>query len=320
MNLALTALLPFCVALLVSSLVTPRLAALCHRTGLLDEGDSGRAMHESPTPRLGGLAVAAAFFAALTAAGLTGQQAADLLLSDGRRVLALVVGGIAALTLGAIDDVRPLRPTTKLLGQTAIALVAASLGLRIVLVSLPVLGSFQLDLLAVPLTVVWLVLVMNAINLIDGLDGLATGVSLTVVIALLAVSIGNEMGAGVLLGAALAGALLGFLRHNAPPASIFLGDSGSLFLGYALGAWSLFAWQKSATGIAVLSIVATFGLPLLDVAFALSRRLLAGRNLLGPDADHFHHRLARGGLGPRRSALVLVLLAAIGTAAAVALA
>ena len=134
MNLALTALLPFVVALLVSSGMTPRLAELCHRVRLLDDGDSGRAMHATPTPRLGGLAVAAAFFAGLAAAGLSGHHAADLLLSDGRRVLALVLGGLAALAMGAVDDVRPLSPITKLLGQTAIALTAASLGLRIALI------------------------------------------------------------------------------------------------------------------------------------------------------------------------------------------
>mgnify|MGYP002629533110 CR=1 FL=1 len=316
MNLALLGLGSFVTAVLIASVVTPAVRDFCIRVGWLDHGRSGRAMHDVPTPRLGGLALAAAFYGPLVLVGITDQHAADLLLGDGRRVLALVVGGLVALGIGAVDDVLHLSARRKLVLQVALATVVALLGLRIELIEVPFVGVVQLGLLAVPASVLWLVLVMNAINLIDGLDGLAAGVSLTVVGALLAVSIHNGMAVGVLLGSALAGALAGFLRHNFPPASVFMGDSGSLFLGFALGAWSLVAWQKSATGIAALSVVLIFALPLLDVTLAVTRRLRRGLSPLSADRDHVHHRLVRSGLSHRRSVLLLYLIALMTTCSA----
>jgi UDP-GlcNAc:undecaprenyl-phosphate/decaprenyl-phosphate GlcNAc-1-phosphate transferase len=318
-DLALLGLGSFLTAVLIASLVTPAVRGFCLRVGWLDHGRAGRAMHDTPTPRLGGIALAAAFYGPLVLVGLTQHQAADLLLADGRRVLALVVGGLFALGIGATDDILHLSARRKLVMQIALASVVALLGLRIELLEVPFVGVVQMGLFSVPATVLWLVLVMNAINLIDGLDGLAAGVSLTVVAALLAVSVHNDMAVGVLLGSALAGALAGFLRHNFPPASVFMGDSGSLFLGFALGAWSLVAWQKSATGVAVLSVALIFALPLLDVALAVGRRLGRGQSPLVADADHLHHRLVRQGLSHRRSVLVLYAVAVVTTGSALAM-
>lgn len=303
---------------MVAAVATPWLRDVCLRQGWLD-APGGRHGHAAPTPRLGGVAVAAAFFVALLVVGLSDHRAAHLLLGDGRRVLALVLGGAAALGIGVADDLMGLRPMTKLAGQVVVASVVAGLGLRVELLAVPGLGLVEPGLLAIPVTVAWLVLVTNAMNLIDGLDGLAAGVSLTVVAALLGVSTHNGMAVGVLLGCALAGGLAGFLRHNAPPASVFLGDSGSQFLGFALGAWSILSWQKSATGIAVLSVALIFALPLLDTAWAILRRVARGQSPMRADDEHLHHQLARTPLGPGRSALVLVLVAAATTAAAVAL-
>lgn len=319
MNLAFLGLASFVTAVLIAGAVTPAVRTFCIRVGWLDHGRSGRAMHDTPTPRMGGLALAAAFYGPLVLAGLIHHQAADLLLADGRRVLALVVGGLVALGIGGADDVLELSARRKLVMQVGLAAVVAMLGLRIEMLDVPLLGVLTLGWLSVPTTVLWLVLVMNAINLIDGLDGLAAGVSLTVVGALLAVSVHNDMAVGVLLGSALAGALTGFLRHNFPPASVFMGDSGSLFLGFALGAWSLIAWQKSATGIAALSVALIFAVPLLDVALAIIRRLRRGQSPLLADSDHLHHRLVRTGLSHRRSVLVLYAVALATTGSALAM-
>ena len=319
MNLAILGVGSFVVAVTIAMVVTPAVRAFCLRVGWLDEGGTHRAMHDEPTPRLGGVALALAFFGSLVLVGLSGHEAADLLLADGRRVLALVAGGLMALGIGATDDVVGLSAWRKLVLQISLGLLVTLLGLRIELVDLPIAGTLTTGIFAVPVTVIWLVLVMNAINLIDGLDGLAAGVSLTVVAALLAVSVLNGMAAGVLLGSALAGALAGFLRHNFPPASVFMGDSGSLFLGFALGAWSIVAWQKSATGVAVLSVAFIFALPLLDVALAVGRRLGRGQSPLVADADHLHHRLLRQGLSHRRSVLVLYGVALLTTGTALAM-
>lgn len=318
MDTALLGVGSFLTAVAIASLVTPAVRRFCERVGWLDHPDA-RSMHTAPTPRLGGLALAAAFYGSLVLVGLSGTAAADLLMADGRRVLALVIGGLVALGIGAADDILDLSALRKLALQTALALVVALLGLRIELVGLPFGDAVPTGFLAVPVTVLWLVLVMNAINLIDGLDGLAAGVSLTVVGALLAVSVTNGMAAGVLLGSALAGALAGFLRHNFPPASVFMGDSGSLFLGFALGAWSIVAWQKSATGIAVLSVALIFALPLLDVALAVGRRIGRGQSPWTADADHLHHRLVRYGLSHRRSVLLLYAVALTTTGTALAM-
>jgi len=315
-ELTLLGLGSFVAALLVGAATTPLVRRFCVHVGWLDHGDEARSMHDVPTPRLGGVALAAGFYVPLVLLGLSRHPAADLLLGDGRRVLALVIGGLVALGIGAVDDVLGLTARRKLLAQVGLASVVALLGLRIDLVDLPLLGPTATGLLAVPATVLWLVLVMNAMNLIDGLDGLAAGVSLTVVGALLAVSVHNDMAVGVLLGSALAGSLAGFLRHNFPPASVFMGDSGSHFLGFALGAWSIVAWQKSATGIAALSVVLIFALPLLDVALAVGRRVGRGQSPLMADAEHLHHRLVKRGLSHRRSVLVLygVAIATTGSA------
>lgn len=267
-------------------------------------------------PRFGGLAVALAFYVPIAGLWLLDPQTTWAFARSPRVGLVFLLGGLGALALGARDDARALPVPLKLAGQLALALGFAVVGLRVEVLSVPGLGLLTLGPWAIPATVLWLVVVMNAVNLIDGLDGLAAGLSLGIVAVLFMVSVLNAQPLGVLVGASLAGALLGFLRHNSHPATIFLGDSGSLFLGFVLGAWSLLAWQKSATGIAVLVLVVGFAVPLVDTAFAVVRRILAGRKPWEADAGHIHHRLVGGGLSHRGAVYALYGVGVLLTAAA----
>jgi UDP-GlcNAc:undecaprenyl-phosphate GlcNAc-1-phosphate transferase len=309
----------FLLALLLSALLTPRSRHWAAALGALDRGDAGRAVHEGSVPRVGGLAIALAFFAPLLALVGLRTGSGRVLLADAGRVLAVFGGGTAVLLLGLLDDMRPMPARRKLLAQLAVATVVAWLGVRFDRLELPWLGVLGVDALSVPLTVLWLVGIMNAINLVDGLDGLAAGLSLLIVAALLIVSVRNGESVGILIGCALAGALVGFLRHNFHPASLFMGDSGSLFLGFMLGAWSIFAWQKTETGVVVGAVLLLFALPLADTGFAVIRRALAGRSVLEADAGHIHHRLLRTGLSHRYSVMLLYAAALLSTALALAM-
>ncbi len=291
--------LAFVVSALLAVVTTPGVRRWARRRGAPDRGEGDRAMHEGFVPRFGGIAVALAFFLPIVGLWLLDPPTARAFGRAPGVGPAFLVGGLGALALGARDDLRPVGPLAKLLGQVLVAAGVAWLGLRMEILSVPGLGLVELGAWAIPATVLWLVVVMNAVNLIDGLDGLAAGLSLGIVALLFVVSVLNAQPLGVLVGASLAGALLGFLRHNSHPATIFLGDSGSLFVGFVLGAWSLLAWQKSATGVAVLVLVVGFALPLGDTAFAVVRRIAAGRRPWEPDAGHIHHRLVGGGLSHR---------------------
>jgi UDP-GlcNAc:undecaprenyl-phosphate GlcNAc-1-phosphate transferase len=275
-------------------------------------------MHSIPVPRVGGIGVAVAVFGAVALGLLASPQAFLPFSSEPRTLAAFFGGGAAILGLGLWDDFRSVPPVLKLAVQTLVATGVALLGVRIELLGLPGLDVLATGAAAVPLTVLWLVAVMNAINLLDGLDGLASGVAVVIVVPLLLVSVVNGQAIGVLIGVALAGALFGFLLHNFHPASVFLGDSGALFVGFVLGIWSVFAWQKSATGLAVLVVVLAFALPLADVGFAVVRRLHAGRNPLEADAGHIHHRLVRRGLSHRNCVVLLYSVASVGALGAVA--
>ncbi|MBS3948510.1 MAG: undecaprenyl/decaprenyl-phosphate alpha-N-acetylglucosaminyl 1-phosphate transferase, partial [Dethiobacter sp.] len=209
----------FGIAFLVALFTTPLVSRLAFSIGALDKPGK-RKIHDRIIPRLGGPAVFLGFLAA-----------AALLLGDDQRVVGLIAGGTVILLLGVADDIRGISPKTKLLGQTVAAIIVIISGIQIQLVSNPFNGYFYLGILGVPFTIFWIVSVTNAVNLIDGLDGLASGVS---VIALLTFAlIAHQMGQTTvpLLSIALAGAVLGFLRYNFFPAKIFLGDSGSMFLG-----------------------------------------------------------------------------------------
>ena len=256
--------------------------------------------HLRPAVRLGGPAILPAFLIVLI---LTSENSGQFV---GLAICAVFITGI-----GLADDIKGLAPWHKLAGQTAVALLALAVGVQISFVSNPFGGVLELGVLAGGvLTVFWLVGMMNAINLLDGLDGLAPGVVL--VAALVMAILSARLGAFslVLFGMALAGAIFGFLPFNAYRARLFLGDSGSNLLGFLIGSLAVLGQAKIGTALLVL------GIPILDVAFTMVRRWISGHGIMSRDTSHLHHRLLDAGLARWQvTAIYVALCGAFGTSA-----
>ena len=295
----------FLLALLAALALTPVARRLAHRLGAIDQAHSSRKVHGRPVPRLGGLAIVGAFVLALSVMAIADPATLALFLADGERSAALLLGGLVIAGLGLHDDIHGASAGTKLTVEFAVAGLLYAAGYRIDVVALPFLEPIALGWLGLPVTLLWIAGVINAVNLIDGLDGLAAGVALVAATAtaFLAAVGGNPL--VVLLAAALAGAALGFLRYNFNPASIFMGDTGSLFLGLVLGVISLRTQHESSTAVGLLASALVLGLPIADTALAIGRRALRGAPLFRADRDHIHHRLLDCGLGHRAAVLVL---------------
>ncbi|HLK36957.1 MAG TPA: MraY family glycosyltransferase, partial [Polyangiaceae bacterium] len=259
------------------------------------------------------------FFVALGALYCSEAATAETIHAEARRALGLVVGGVGLCIVGAIDDTRRLPAVSKLFAQIAAAVIAFACGFRIDAVLLPVLGTLSMGIFALPVTTLWIVGVTNAINLIDGLDGLAGGVVFFAALTNLVVAqVTHSTFVGVTMSAML-GSVLGFLLFNFNPARIFMGDSGSYFLGFVLGTMSLAsASQKASTAVSLLVPVVALGLPILDTLLSIVRRVLEKRPLFSPDRGHIHHRLLDMGLTHRRAVLMLYGICVVLTSAAIA--
>lgn len=316
----MTAALLALVAAGVTAALVPVAGAVARRTGAVD-APGGRRQHRGEVPRLGGLAVAAG--AALSAASGRALGVPDLagLHGDPWALGWLVTASAVIGLVGILDDTRGLRPRTKLAGQVAAAALAVAGGYAVRLVTLPMAdATVDLGVVGLGLTILWIVGITNAINLIDGLDGLAAGVALIASVTLVVISFLEDRTSAALLGACLAGALCGFLPFNLPPARAFLGDSGSLLLGFWLSILSLQALQKTSTAVLIVASILALGLPLLDTALAVGRRLVAGgpTAVFRADRDHIHHRLLRSGHSPRAVLVMLYAACAAGGALAFA--
>lgn len=307
----LPAVRPFVVASLGATLAVPVSMVLARRLGAVDSPDADRRIHATPTPRLGGLGMWLGFAAALALLGGGIPQ---------RWQIIAVTGLITVLM--AIDDILRLPWWTKLLLQFAIGIVITALGTTISFVALPALGHgapvlWQLGWLAAPATVMWLVCLQNSINFLDGSDGVAAGVVAIVAgVCLLAAinrleSQGSVQADVLVLSGALMGCCVGFLIFNVAPARVFMGDSGSHFLGVTLGFITILGVAKVVVGLALFVPLIALGLPIGDTAFAIVRRRRAGRSVAEPDAGHLHHRLLARGLTPRETALAFYLATAI---------
>jgi len=276
---------------------------------LLDLPDEGRKQHRRPTPTLGGVGIFFGF-----AAGMIGLYLIQSFLPVAVTwpKSALWISAVVMLGAGIYDDTRNLGFKRKFILQIAVAYVLLFGGFRINVVGLPFVGDepFQQALVAIPITLLWIVGVINAVNLIDGLDGLAAGVSI-IAFAYLALIFSFQGGIGIVLPAlVMVGALAGFLVYNFNPARIFMGDSGSLFLGVMLAAYSLQGQVNLDPLLSFLTLVAVLGLPLLDVGFSILRRLINGRAIFAPDDDHIHHRMVRR-WSHRRAVLLLYAVATV---------
>jgi UDP-GlcNAc:undecaprenyl-phosphate GlcNAc-1-phosphate transferase len=288
-------------AALLALLLTPAVRALAHRWGLVD-APGGRKIHTVSVPRLGGVAVVLAMALALGGAAAGGLATA----ADIGAWVPILLGGLLVFGVGLWDDVRPLSPWVKLSVQVAGAGVAVALGVRIDHVT--VLGStVGLGLLAVPLTVVWIVGLTNAFNVMDGLDGLATGLAIIAAATCAAVSLARDDVQGGMLLLALLGALGGFLPYNFNPATIFLGDAGSLVVGYVLAITAITSFQKGATALVVLGPLLLFALPISETLHSVVRRVRGHglRQVFLADQQHVHHRLLDLGLSHRTVVLLL---------------
>lgn len=315
------------IAMGVTWVATPLVIRLARRLGAVD-APGRRKIHGSPIPRIGGVAIFAGFVAGLAfAAHATGALWPMGHVSVYWRGLALAATFM--LLVGLVDDLRSLSFRWKFAAQILAATFVWYCGFRIEVLSHPLGGSLELGIFSLPLTVLWVVGITNAVNLIDGLDGLATGVALitTSTVAVIAL-IRQELGTAA-ASVTLAGSLVGFLRFNFNPARIFLGDSGSMFLGFVLAVTAVRGSQKGPTAVALLVPLLVLGLPLLDTGLAIVRRLYrltnrgrqspsAARYVLRnfttiflPDRGHIHHRLLELGLSHRRAVIVLYVVAAV---------
>lgn len=257
--------------------------------------------HKHPVPRFGGLALACVFI-------VVAPFSLYLLSSDREAFqprLTVLLASLAMFALGFWDDLSPLGARKKLLGQILIACAAYFNGLEIGQLREPFSGTiYHLGWLGFPVTVFWLVAFTNLINLVDGIDGLAGGISL-MLMALIIFSAGSARMFSLIVAAAMAGALLGFLRYNFPPARIYLGDGGAYFLGFLIGALAIQNSHKGTVAAALIAPVLALALPILDVSFSILRRGLKGLPVFRADRGHIHHRLIRSGHSSKRAVLIL---------------
>ncbi|MFQ5676135.1 MAG: MraY family glycosyltransferase [bacterium] len=256
-----------------------------------------RTIHASSTPKLGGLSIYLAFMIALAVYLSFGNSLHTL--------WGLILGGSAVLLVGLFDDVRGLSCYRKLLGQVLAALLAVYFGFSIETIGLPNGSVLHLGLWAYPVSILWIVSITNAVNLLDGLDGLATGFAIIVSSFLGMAALVTQNFTAALASFVLLGAVLGFFRYNFPYAKIFLGDMGSLFLGFVLACLSLKVFTWSGSSVNVMSLLCLFMIPFADTGISVVRRISNGRHPFWADRKHIHHRLIDSGKSPRTAVLII---------------
>ncbi len=276
---------------LIALWVTPLILKIAIKAKIFDSPGQHK-KHKNPTPQLGGIALYIAFLIPIS-----------LYLPLTPPVVALLFGATLIVFLGVLDDLLGTKAWIKLIGQITIAFITYQAGIRIEWISNPLGGMFNLDWYSLPLTLLWIVGITNAVNLMDGVDGLASGISAisSGFLAIIAFQT-NQPIAGLLL-LTLLGANLGFLKFNFAPAKIFMGDSGSMLLGYLLATISILGVFKSTAIISLLFPILTLGIPISDTLYSIFRRYKNKQPIFQADNGHFHHRLLDYGLTPRQVVL-----------------
>lgn len=301
------------VSLLASLVLTDVVRRIALRIGLTDRPDGHRKLHKRPVALGGGVAVFVSMALTLLAAILLPNPWREPLREKGADVAFLLLSGAIIVAVGLLDDRYRLRGRIKFLGQVSAAAVMIWGGLLIE--NLVIFGyEFQLGLLAVPFTLFWLLGAVNAINLLDGIDGLATVLGLIIVYTMAVIGTLNQNAHVVIIALVFAGSLLGFLRSNFPPAVIFLGDAGSMLIGLVVGALSIQGAMKGPGTVLLVAPLGALTLPVLDSLAAIIRRKLTGRSICATDRSHLHHQFLRA-MGSNRKVLACVALAALATSA-----
>ena len=282
------------VALVVVVLLTPAVGGMARMLGVVD-APGGRRLNRRPIPRLGGLALFLGIFVPSLA-----------FLHLGRETRGLLLGAAVAVTVGAIDDFRGLRWFEKLGGQLVAAAIPTGFGIWVDRFTFPFVGIHSLPgWVGVPLTIAWIVAIMNMVNFLDGLDGLAAGVTAIAGLTFAVIALSLEKPDAAILSAIVFGACVGFLRHNFYPARIFMGDSGALLLGFVLAAVSVQGLLKTAATVALFFPLLVLAVPIVDTTFVVLRRIKHGERVFEGDQAHLHHRFLRRGFSQPRAAFTI---------------
>lgn len=300
----LNLVLCFSMAFAISLALTPSVTSLAYKIGAIDVPKDKRRVHKKPIPRLGGLAIYYGFLISVV-----------FFCKMDKQLIGIIAGSLLIVGVGIVDDVMQLKASIKFVVQIVAALIVAFCDVRINAVSMPMPfvegGILSLGFLSIPVTVLWIVGVTNAVNLIDGLDGLAVGISSIATFSLFFIAILAGEPVVAILAAALAGSCLGFLPYNFNPAKIFMGDTGSTFLGYML---SIICIQGLFKGYVIISFIVPFlilGLPIFDTAYAIVRRIKNKKPIMSPDRGHLHHRLIDMGLSQKQTVAIMYVIAMI---------
>ncbi len=301
----------FVLGAILTCILTPIVRYLALQRGFVDCPQRARKVHQQATPRLGGAAVLLSFIIVAIIAGLSVPKLSVMLWGNNPVVGSIILGSLGIFVIGFLDDLARLSPKTKLLGEFLIAaLVVWGANLSFTSVQFLGLGSISFpEWFGFGLSCLWIVGMANAINLIDGLDGLASGISLAGLLAVSVVGYLAGISSVTWMSTLLIGCLLGFLVYNSRPASIFLGDCGSLSLGYLAGCLSLLSSFREVSMIDGIFPVLAFAIPILDCLFAIFRRTMRGRSPFSPDMEHFHHRLMAKGLSHGKAVLAIWAMA-----------
>lgn len=291
-------------AVIFSLVVTPVVKKLAVKLGVIDIPKDNRRVHKKPIPLLGGLAIYVSFVATLI------LKTGELNASE----IGILLGCTIIVTGGFLDDKFDIKPWQKLVFQLIATICIILFGVRIELLTNPFFTSNQyisMGWAGIPLTFIWVIGITNAINLIDGLDGLAAGVALISSFTLFIVSVLNNRIDAAVLTAILCGSILGFMPYNFNPASIFMGDTGAQLLGFLLAAISIKGAIKSAAAFAIVVPILALGLPIYDTLFAMIRRKINGKPIMQADKGHLHHRLLDMGLTQKQAVIIMYLFSGV---------
>lgn len=310
----------FILAFLVTLVATPYTIKIAHKVGAIDVPKDERRAHRKAMPRFGGPAVILGFLVATIYLLIVMSIEGSINIFNGdeywKKLLGFLVGILVISIFGVIDDIKPINPIVKLIGQLLGATCVIYAGIRIEGITLPFLNKPEMhEIASIIITLMWIIIVTNAINLIDGLDGLSSGISVISAVSLLVIFVLNGSSLiSILLITALAGALVGFLPFNFAPAKTFIGDTGSNFLGFALATISILGAAKTYTAAVIVLPLIVLGLPIFDTILAILRRLIKGKSIRAvfkADKGHLHHKIVAHGYSQKQAVLILYGISAI---------